>query len=62
MGDERRYPLNTGEYDCLGPNLMQNTQGQYVHILLVEVVMLTPPGKNHYRVIYKLIPNSGRLL
>ena len=43
-GGERRSQSHSGEYYWLGPDLTQNTRGRYIHIFMVEVVMLTPPG------------------
>ena len=53
---------HSGEYDWLGPDLPVNTGGQYIHILLLAVVMLTYTGHNHYRVIYQWIQITKRLL
>ena len=40
------------EYDWLGPDITLNTQGQYIPILLVVIVMLNTPRQNYYGVIY----------
>ena len=50
-GGERIPQLHPGEYDYLVLELMQSTQGRYIFILPVVVVMLILYGKNHYRVI-----------
>ena len=51
-GGERQPQAHSVKYDWLGPELTQNTQGRNILILPVVVFMLSPPGKNHYRVIY----------
>ena len=43
-GCERISQLHSVEYDWLGPDLAQNTQGRYIPISPVAVAMLTPPG------------------
>ena len=50
-GGERHPQSHSGEYDWLGPDLMWNTQGWYIYIFLVAVVMVTPNRHNHYIVI-----------
>ena len=50
-GGENMPPKYSGEHYWLGPDITQNTRGLYITILMVAVVMLTPPGNNHYRVI-----------
>ena len=43
-GGERNFQSHSVEYYWLGPDLTQNTQGRYILILPVVVVMLTLPG------------------
>ena len=40
--------LDSIEYDWLGPNIMKNTRGRYITILLVVVIMLTLPGHKSF--------------
>ena len=61
-GGERILQLHPGEYDYLVPDLMQSTQGRYIFILPVVVVMLILYGKNNYRVIYYWLVLARRLL
>ena len=51
-GGENRSQLYYLEYYWVGPDLMWNTRGWYIILFLLVVVMLTPPGHNHYGVIY----------
>ena len=48
-GGERRPQPYSVEYNWLGPDLTQNTRGQYIPILMVAFVMLTP---SRHKTIY----------
>ena len=61
-GCERRIQEHYIEYYWLGPELTQNTWGQYIPIFPVGVSMLTPPGHKHYRVIYYWLTFARRFL